>query len=65
MSGGIRANRLPDALRTSTADRRRTILDVLRRARTLRIPMAPGFDSLNVAVASGIALQHASRLTSA
>lgn len=30
--------------------------DVLRRACTLRIPMAPGFDSLNVAVASGIAL---------
>jgi PLD-like domain len=29
----VRANRPADALRTSTADRRRTILDVLRRAR--------------------------------
>lgn len=37
--------------------------DVLRRARTLRIPMAPGFDSLNVAVACGVALHHATRAT--
>jgi tRNA G18 (ribose-2'-O)-methylase SpoU len=37
--------------------------DVLARARTLRIPMAQGFDSLNVAVASGIAL-HAARTRS-
>ena len=29
---------------------------LLRRLRTVRIPMAPGFDSLNVATASGIAL---------
>jgi tRNA G18 (ribose-2'-O)-methylase SpoU len=29
---------------------------ILRRVRTARIPMAPGFDSLNVATASGIAL---------
>jgi len=33
VKGSVRANRPPDALRTSTADRRRTILDVLRRAR--------------------------------
>ncbi len=31
---------------------------VLARVRTVRIPMAPGFDSLNVATASGIALHH-------
>ena len=32
--------------------------EVLSRTRTVRIPMAPGFDSLNVATASGIALHH-------
>lgn len=32
---------------------------LLDRARRVRIDMAPGFDSLNVAVASGIALHHA------
>lgn len=32
--------------------------EIMRRARTVRIPMAPGFDSLNVATASGIALHH-------
>ncbi len=32
--------------------------DVLARARAVTIPMAPGFDSLNVATASGIALHH-------
>ncbi len=32
---------------------------ILERARTLRIPMAAGFDSLNVATASGIALHAA------
>jgi tRNA G18 (ribose-2'-O)-methylase SpoU len=32
--------------------------DILARTRTVRIPMAPGFDSLNVATASGIALHH-------
>jgi len=31
---------------------------ILRRARTVRIAMAPGVDSLNVATASGIALHH-------
>jgi tRNA G18 (ribose-2'-O)-methylase SpoU len=31
---------------------------IMRRARTVRIAMAPGFDSLNVATASGIALHH-------
>lgn len=31
---------------------------LLARARTVRIPMAAGFDSLNVAVASGIVLHH-------
>jgi tRNA G18 (ribose-2'-O)-methylase SpoU len=31
---------------------------ILARARTIRIPMAAGFDSLNVATASGIALCH-------
>jgi tRNA G18 (ribose-2'-O)-methylase SpoU len=31
---------------------------ILSRLRTVRIPMAPGFDSLNVATASGIALHH-------
>lgn len=31
---------------------------ILARARTVRIAMAPGFDSLNVATASGIALHH-------
>ncbi len=35
--------------------------DVLRRTRPVRIPMAPGLDSLNVAVATGIALYEASR----
>jgi tRNA G18 (ribose-2'-O)-methylase SpoU len=34
---------------------------VLARARTVRIPMAAGFDSLNVATASGIALYHLSQ----
>lgn len=34
--------------------------DVLSRIRTVRIPMAHGFDSLNVATASGIALHHLS-----
>jgi tRNA G18 (ribose-2'-O)-methylase SpoU len=32
--------------------------EVLSRARSVRIPMAAGFDSLNVATASGIALNH-------
>ena len=32
--------------------------EVLARARTVSIPMAAGFDSLNVATASGIALHH-------
>jgi tRNA G18 (ribose-2'-O)-methylase SpoU len=32
--------------------------DVLRRSRRVRIPMAAGFDSLNVATASGVALHH-------
>jgi tRNA G18 (ribose-2'-O)-methylase SpoU len=32
--------------------------EILRRLNTARIPMAPGFDSLNVATASGIALHH-------
>ena len=32
--------------------------EILRRARSVRIAMAPGFDSLNVATASGIALHH-------
>ena len=36
--------------------------DVMRRARRVRIDMAPGLDSLNVAVASGIALHEATRL---
>lgn len=31
---------------------------VLQKSETLRIPMAPGFDSLNVATASAIALSH-------
>lgn len=35
--------------------------DVLARSRCVRIDMAPGFDSLNVAVASGIALHEATR----
>lgn len=35
--------------------------DVLTRCRTVRIDMAPGFDSLNVAVSSGIALHHLAR----
>ncbi len=35
--------------------------DVLARARPVRIPMSPGLDSLNVAVASGIALYEAAR----
>lgn len=34
---------------------------VLDRCRTIRIDMAPGFDSLNVAVSSGIALHHLAR----
>lgn len=33
---------------------------LLRRTRTIRIPMAPGFDSLNVATAAGIALHRLS-----
>jgi tRNA G18 (ribose-2'-O)-methylase SpoU len=32
--------------------------DILARAVAVRIPMAPGFDSLNVATASGIVLHH-------
>jgi tRNA G18 (ribose-2'-O)-methylase SpoU len=32
--------------------------EILARARTVRIPMAPGFDSLNVATTSGIVLHH-------
>jgi tRNA G18 (ribose-2'-O)-methylase SpoU len=32
--------------------------EILARARTAAIPMAPGFDSLNVAVASGVVLHH-------
>ena len=32
--------------------------DVLARAVTVRIPMAAGFDSLNVATTSGIVLHH-------
>jgi tRNA G18 (ribose-2'-O)-methylase SpoU len=32
--------------------------DILRRCRTVRIPMATGVDSLNVATASGIVLHH-------
>jgi len=35
--------------------------DILRRARTVRIPMAQDFDSLNVAVASGVVLHHLMR----
>ena len=34
---------------------------LLARTRTVRIPMAAGFDSLNVATASGIALHHVTR----
>jgi tRNA G18 (ribose-2'-O)-methylase SpoU len=37
---------------------------VLARARGVRIDMVPGFDSLNVAVASGIALHEATRVRS-
>jgi tRNA G18 (ribose-2'-O)-methylase SpoU len=32
--------------------------DLLERATTVRIPMAPGFDSLNLATASGVVLHH-------
>ncbi|UNE53538.1 TrmH family RNA methyltransferase [Bartonella machadoae] len=32
--------------------------DILQRSKTLRIPMAHGFDSLNVSTATGIALAH-------
>ena len=32
--------------------------DLLARCRTVAIPMAPGFDSLNVAVAAAVALHH-------
>ncbi|HWU79192.1 MAG TPA: TrmH family RNA methyltransferase, partial [Caulobacter sp.] len=32
--------------------------DVMARARTVGIPMAGGFDSLNVATTSGIVLHH-------
>ncbi|HEX4180362.1 MAG TPA: RNA methyltransferase [Caulobacteraceae bacterium] len=32
--------------------------DLLSRARTVRIPMAPGFDSLNLATTSGVVLHH-------
>lgn len=37
--------------------------EILRRTRTIRIPMAPGFDSLNAATAAGIALHRLSGLT--
>jgi tRNA G18 (ribose-2'-O)-methylase SpoU len=37
--------------------------EIMDRARTVRIPMAEGFDSLNVATASGIALHHLMRGT--
>lgn len=33
-------------------------LDMLARCRTVAIPMAPGFDSLNVSVAAAVALHH-------
>jgi len=36
--------------------------EVLARTTTVRIPMQPGFDSLNVATTSGVALHHFSRL---
>jgi tRNA G18 (ribose-2'-O)-methylase SpoU len=36
--------------------------DLMARTRTVRIPMSPGWDSLNVAVAGAIALHHLSRL---
>lgn len=36
-------------------------VEILARARGVRIPMSGGFDSLNVAVASGIVLHHLSR----
>jgi tRNA G18 (ribose-2'-O)-methylase SpoU len=32
--------------------------DLLARAKTVRIPMADGFDSLNVAVTAGVVLHH-------
>jgi tRNA G18 (ribose-2'-O)-methylase SpoU len=35
--------------------------EVLSRTRTVRIAMAPGMDSLNVATASGIVLHHLRR----
>ncbi len=38
---------------------------VLARARTVRIPMAPDFDSLNVATTSGIVLHHLAFMTGA
>jgi tRNA G18 (ribose-2'-O)-methylase SpoU len=38
---------------------------ILARVRTMRIPMAPGFDSLNVATAAGIALHSAFRARAA
>ena len=36
--------------------------DVLARAETVAIPMAPGFDSLNVATTGGIVLHHLARV---
>jgi len=35
--------------------------DLLSRVRSVAIPMAPGFDSLNVSTATGIALHHLAR----
>ncbi|MBX3186826.1 MAG: RNA methyltransferase [Labilithrix sp.] len=61
---------LGDAMRAEPSKRRVLLLgtegeglpaSVMRRARGVRIDMAPGLDSLNVAVASGIALYEASR----
>jgi tRNA G18 (ribose-2'-O)-methylase SpoU len=40
-------------------------VEIMCRARTVRIAMAPGFDSLNVATASGIALHHLMRAAQA
>jgi tRNA G18 (ribose-2'-O)-methylase SpoU len=60
-AGGVRLSALPLARRNALllgAEGPGLSADVLGRTASVRIPMAPGFDSLNVATTSGIVLHH-------
>ena len=52
------ATRAPRAAAVLGAEGPGLAADLLARAKTVRIPMADGFDSLNVAVTAGIVLHH-------